>query len=369
MRIAFLNLATDSNWGGGEKWTLYTARGLADRGHSVLVLGRKNSRMVASARSKGLAAGSIPVGIDYSPKSILFCLRAMKHWKTDALIVHHNKDVRTGAVAAKLLRIPVLHRNGFPVLHNTWRHRLTHSLTKRILTNSENIRNQYLSFGWVRFDSVDVVPNGIQPIRSKYNRTSVIEEFGFPDNALICMYAGRFTSTKRVEDILFAANELPADSRWRFLLIGSGSQEERLKNLIEMLQLSDKVHLTGFREDAADLTGCADLVVLPSSEEGMPNQLMEAMIQKVPVAATPVGDVPFLLDNGSAGWLVSVGDIKSWASLFGHLETHSELLHEMGRTGKKHIDTYFSFEAMLNGIEKCLHKLTGTEMEKQTDNE
>ena len=59
----------------------------------------------------------------------------------------------------------------------------------------------------------------------------------------------------------------------------------------------------------------------------MPNALMEAMVQGVPVAATPVGDVPLLLADGQAGWLVSVGDIGAWGELLRRLEAKGYVTH------------------------------------------
>ncbi|MCK4306405.1 MAG: glycosyltransferase, partial [Candidatus Eisenbacteria sp.] len=305
MKITFLNLAAADDWGGGEQWTLRAARGLLQRGHSVNVIGRQGRGMAERARASGLDADSVPVGCDYAPHTVLAIYRLLRRHRPDVLVVHHNKDVRTGGVAANLAGIPVLHRNGFPILRNNPRHRLTYRLTNRILTNSHRIRERYLTYGWIDPDRIDVVPNGIQlsPRTDVEDRSQIRAAWGIGPDNLLAVYAGRLTGIKRVADLLEAFAALGRQSRWRLVVMGRGSEETQLRRRANGDDLRSRIRILGFRSDAALQFHAADLLVLPSSEEGMPNALMEAMAIEVPVAATPVGDVPFLLDQGKAGWL------------------------------------------------------------------
>ncbi len=354
MRIDFLNLAKDEDWGGGEKWTLTAARGLAERGHRVRVIGREGSRLVQRARGGGSSAVGVSAGMDYAPGTILKLAALFQRDRPDVLVVHHNKDVRTGGAAAKMLGVPVVHRNGFPILRDNFRHRLSFRLTDRILTNSERIRARYRSFGWIGADRIDVVPNGIEvPVATEKER-NIWDRWNFDPGALVAVYAGRLTEVKRVGDLLEVWESLDADSRWRLVIIGTGPLEPVLRERVRSRGLGDRVRLTGFQEQSQILIGIADLVVLPSSEEGMPNVLMEAMARGVPVAATPVGDVPFLLGDGSAGWLVPVGDEGAWRKLLEHLEGAPSELKRMGTAGRARIETDFTLSRMMDGIESSL---------------
>ena len=66
----------------------------------------------------------------------------------------------------------------------------------------------------------------------------------------------------------------------------------------------------------------ADLLVLPSYTEGVPRVLVEAMIRATPVLATPVGDVPALLGDGTRGWLTPVGDEERLAGALREMATN-----------------------------------------------
>jgi glycosyltransferase involved in cell wall biosynthesis len=356
VRVLFVNLAADTDWGGGENWTLAAAAGLAQRGHAVRVAGRSGGSMETRARARGLDGASLPVAFDYAPATIAAAMRLLRRDRSEAVVVHHNKDVRTAGLAARLLGIAVVHRNGFPILKNTLRHRATYRIVDRILTNSERIRERYAAYGWIDPGRIDVVPNGIDPPKPMAAaRHAMRMAWGVrtPDD-LLAVYAGRLSGTKRVGDLLEGFAGLPQSSRWRLAVLGAGSRERELRGRAEQPDLRHRVHLLGHFDEAASLLVTADLVVLASSEEGMPNALMEAMAAGVPVAATPVGDVPDLLGDGSAGWLVPVGDPPAWTALLTRLEEDPQARSETAARGKARIEERYSFDAMIDGVERSL---------------
>ncbi len=354
MKIAFLNFARD--FGGGEHWTILTAGGLSEHGHQVLLLGRSGSTYQNRVNQAGLQYMSVPAGPDYNPITILYLLRIFLYFRPDVLIVSHNKDVRNGAVAALFLGIPVLHRNGFPILKDTWRHRLTYALTNRIITNSQRIRDQYADIPWIDPNTIDVVPNGIDPPETIRDKQQVRSNLNLAQDAFIVMFAGRLTTTKHVDDLITAMKLMPETSSVRLAVMGDGPEAESLKQQAANLVTSNRVVFLGYHDDAADKLMAADLVILPSDDEGMPNTLMEAMVRKIPVAATPVGDVPYLLDEGKAGWLFPVGSPEKITELLASLENHQDLLDEMASAGFKQIRDHFSFSDMISGVERSCRR-------------
>ncbi|MFH0883319.1 MAG: glycosyltransferase [bacterium] len=355
MNIAFVNSA--DSWGGGEKWTLRTALELSRRGHKIVLVGREGSLFADRVARSGLLNHTLPFSFDYHPATIPRLMRLFREHRTEVVVVHFNKDVRTAGVAAKLLGIPVVHRNGFPILHNNLRHWITARFIDRILTNSERIRETYSRYGWLRRIPTDVVPNGLEVPASPGKHNPV--RLGFRSKNLVAAYVGRLTTVKRVVDLLNAFAVLPETSPWRLAVLGSGSEESTLRNRVAGdPTLSERVHFHGFVESAAELAGCSDIVLLPSEDEGMPNALMEAMARGVPVAASPVGDVPLLLDHGRAGFLVPLRDPGAWTSLLLELETDSKRRRATGNAGRKRILEQFTLEAMIDGVEACLSSAT-----------
>jgi glycosyltransferase involved in cell wall biosynthesis len=351
VNVLFVNLAAE--WGGGEGWTLRTALGLA-RLHDdrVRLLCRRGSPLAETAHGRGVELEPIPVGVDYSPSTITRIAHSLRRHRDEVVVVHHNKDLRTAGPAALLLGRPVVHRNGYPILRDNLRHRIATGFTTRVLTNSVRIRDRYHSFPWFR-TPVDVVPNGValpEPIPD--TRAELARLAGISPERKLLLYAGRLTGIKRVDLLLEALASLPQASPWNLIVLGEGSQRGALERTRGELGLEERVHFTGFHPDSRELTAGADLVALPSLEEGMPNALMEAMANATPVAASPVGDVPELLDGGRAGWLVPVGDADAWARLL--RETDDETLRATGRAGRERIRDHYRFESMIEGVRGCL---------------
>lgn len=353
MKIVFCNFTLDENWGGGENWTLYTSCGLSGLLHTVHVVGLNNSRLINKAKSCGLTTFSLNSATDYSLKSITRLFLYFRRVLPDVVVVHHNRDVRTAGVAAKLLSIPVVHRNGFPILRNNIRHRFSSQFTDRILTNSSRIKTTYSSFGWIKPHKIDVIPNGITPPGKTESPSNLPRR---APGSFIALYSGRLTGVKRVSDLIEAWASLPSDSSWQLWIMGKGSEESRLRRLVASRKIESRVLFLGYREDSKIISGCADLLLLPSEEEGMPNSLMEAMIRKTAVAATPVGDVTYLLDDGSCGFLFPVGKPDAIADLLKDLEKNPAKLREISIKGFDRVSSCFTMDKMLSGIEESLYK-------------
>jgi len=90
----------------------------------------------------------------------------------------------------------------------------------------------------------------------------------------------------------------------RLTLLGSGPQEEQLKQLAHRLGLDNVVNFAGYQQPPYSYYPGATLFVLPSRHEGMPNALMEALVGNIPVVATPAsGGVKALLEARKDAWL------------------------------------------------------------------
>ncbi len=356
MNIAFLNLQHNKDWGGGEKWTIVSAKGLAEKGHNLTVFGRYNSFMVERAHKLGLGAVPAPAGSDYAPATIWTMAAELKKRKIDVLVAHHNKDARTGGVAAKMLGIPVVFRNGFPIIHDNIRHRLTAKFWDRILTCSQRICDFYEKNRWFGSDVIDVIPNGIEIPEDDSKWTHLRKEWFDEDDILLAVFSGRLTSVKRPLDLLKIWRGLGANSKWRLMFIGTGHLHEELKERVKEPEFSNRVKVIGFKENAHKLITAADLAVLPSTEEAMPNTLMESMVQGVAAASTPVGDIPYLFNQGKAGWILPVGDVDAWVKFLKRLEQNPKEIVEMAEAGKKWIREEFTYDKMIGRIEDSLKR-------------
>lgn len=283
MNICFVN--STNKWGGVKSWTLDVARGLADLGHDILIVGRPGP-FIEKAGEKGLNVLGLNFGPDFNPLRILGFIRLFKARKIDLVIVNVGKDMRTAGIAAKILGIPVVHRVGLAGdMRNTYKVRLLHKWVRpRILVPCEQIKRGLLQeLPYLEPQEITVILTGKEPAPSP--PASVHSPLRF-------ISTSQLNEDKGHKDVLEALAELKKMGyAFEYHILGTGRIEAELKNLTASLDLDDRVTWHGFQKDVRSFLRKADVFLLPSYREGLPNSLLEAMAEGLVCAAREVGGV------------------------------------------------------------------------------
>ncbi|EKD41734.1 MAG: hypothetical protein ACD_73C00554G0001, partial [uncultured bacterium] len=159
-----------------------------------------------------------------------------------------------------------------------------------------------------------VIPNGIdlRLIKSVYDlrqrRTGNDEPF-------IVLTAGRLSPQKSIETLIEGFDEFIKTTKLNALLwiVGDGPEMAKLDSLIKKLNLSDKVVFWGWKrqEELIDFYSKAHVFVLTSVNEGMPNVVLEAMKEGLPILATSVEGIEELVDEGLNGFVIAIKDSRA----------------------------------------------------------
>jgi L-malate glycosyltransferase len=99
----------------------------------------------------------------------------------------------------------------------------------------------------------------------------------------------------------------------RLWLIGDGPLRTELQELTDRLGLSEAVNFFGYRQDAVSILKSADIMVLPSSIEGLPGVILEAFACGVPVIASATGGIPEVVMDGTTGICIKSSSIDEFA--------------------------------------------------------
>ena len=131
----------------------------------------------------------------------------------------------------------------------------------------------------------------------------------------VIVAAGRLASWKGFDDLIRAMKVLEKRRQARLMILGDGALRDELQALINELGLSEAVRLLGYVENPLKYFFRADVFVLSSHVEGLPNVLIEAMM----CGCTPVStDCPTgpreVLQDGRYGYLVPMADPIALAS-------------------------------------------------------
>ena len=136
----------------------------------------------------------------------------------------------------------------------------------------------------------------------------------------VVLFAGRLVPVKGIESLLEAWRKVSADFPGaRLLLLGDGVSRQGLIALAEKLGISGTVRFEGRVDDVPVYLRSADIFVLSSLKEGMPNSLLEAMASGLPSVASRVGGVPDVAEDGRNALLVPPGDAGALAGALARL--------------------------------------------------
>lgn len=181
---------------------------------------------------------------------------------------------------------------------------------------SQEIADKIVSLGAAP-EKVSVVPNGVDCEKFRpLSREEVRAELGLPSDAVIILSVGDCLELKGHHLAVEGMQKVLARYPKAMLVICGGpgrhgrDYTQQIKQTVERLSLGDHVRLVGRRphSELAKWYSAANLFVLCSSREGLPNVLMEALACGTPALGTTVGGIPDILGDERLGALVSRRD-------------------------------------------------------------
>lgn len=147
--------------------------------------------------------------------------------------------------------------------------------------------------------------------------------------------------------------------RAALLLAGEGPARASIVEQAGRLGIASRVILAGYRAEARRLIASADLLVLASIEEGMPNVLLEAMAAGVPQVATRVGGVEEAVEEGVTGFLVPPRDPVLLAQRAIKILEDAALRRRMGEAARDRFAAGFSASRMAREHERLYESVLG----------
>lgn len=143
---------------------------------------------------------------------------------------------------------------------------------------------------------------------------------------------GRLLPQKNQEMLLDAfAAIADAFPEYKLVIYGDGAHRENLEEKVSQLKLENRVSMPGSFKDIHQRIASAELFVMSSNYEGMPNALIEAMCLGLPVISTKVSGATDLIRHGENGLLVDVGDTAGLAQAMQILLSDENMRESFGR--------------------------------------
>ena len=183
-----------------------------------------------------------------------------------------------------------------------------------------------------------------------------------PSPTFRLLSVGRLVAKKGYEDLLAALASLPYGVDWHLTHIGGGPLAETLGADAARRGIADRITWMGKRDQTEVVAAMrdADLFVLPSKiagdgdRDGLPNVLMEAASQKLPLLSTAISAIPEFITDGVHGRLVDAGDPEALAAAIVALRDAPDDRQRMADAAFARLEADFGMDA---GIALLMRKL------------
>jgi glycosyltransferase involved in cell wall biosynthesis len=208
---------------------------------------------------------------------------------------------------------------------------------------------------------VSVIPNGVdcQHYRPMPQlRAAERARLGFADEHVVLGTVGNVRPVKNYPFLLRVMSRLaPTLPNARLLCVGGGSQLEEMKQLAETLGLGDRVVFTGVAKDIRPFVAAMDVFALCSRQEGNPNAVLQAMAMALPVVSVSVGEVPFVIEDGLCGALVTPGDEDAFLSAVSDLAFDPKRRRLIGDIARRRVSQHYSSSQMIESYVALMRAL------------
>ena len=211
-------------------------------------------------------------------------------------------------------------------------------------------------------DKIRYIPNGIDFAR--FEPVPKPNKFlaKYKPKGNIILYAGRLASNKGLEVLVIAASRvLKTYPDTTFVFVGEDEgMKDKLIEQAKKLGIAKNIKFTGhIKSEELFLSAFAacDVFVLPSEYEAFGIVLLEAMACKKPVIGTHVGGVPEAIGEEGAGIVVEYDDPDALAEAIDKLLDDPKLRRSMGALGRKRVKKNFTWESVVDQIEKVYTEL------------
>ena len=357
------------SYGGAERQASLLAKGLHEAGRPVTVicLSEMLEPFGAELEQAGVRLRWIPRRGHYEPGRVLRLAGLLREEKVK--LIHSHLEV---ANIYSYLARPLAGRPGFipsvrtrPVKMRLFESALVGRSLKAADCIHANCQAAARTFAErYRIDPARfrVIHNGAAPFpeTDEQARNSARRDFRIPQDRLVVATLSKDSPDKNVPAFLRLVRSL--SSRFNnlvALVAGQGLDDSYAARERQATAGGAKISFLGLLNDVRPLFAAADIFVLTSIREGLPNVIMEAMVSGLPVVTYAVGGVGELIEDQDSGILVPCGDEEALFNAAHDLLKHADRARSMGRAGRRRMLEHFSVEKMVSRTTALYEEVRG----------
>lgn len=267
------------------------------------------------------------------------------------------------AIICKILRVKIITRsNSSPsgwsknIIKNVF-FRFILKFPEEVIVNSKKFQIEIRDKFNVKTTCI-YNPLDEQNILKKSKEKSKFDFFKNSKNFLKIIFVGRLVDQKDPLTLLKSLNKIKNKIKFKALIMGKGILEQEIKKNITNSKMNKNINVIKFQKNPYKFMYHADVLILTSKYEGLPNVLLEAQVLKKSIISSncPTGPSEILM-NGRAGYLFKVGDYNELSkkieySYINKIETKNKI--KIGSKNLKRFDYNKNLKKYLEIVKKYL---------------
>ena len=357
------------SYGGAERQVSLLAKGLhaAGRPVTVICLSEMLEPFGAELEQAGVRLRWIPRRGHYEPGRVLRLAGLLREEKVK--LIHSHLEV---ANIYSYLARPLAGRPGFipsvrtrPVKMRLFESALVGRSLKAgdcIHANCQAAARTFAERYRIDPARFRVIHNGVAPLpeTDEQARNSARREFHIPQDRLVVATLSKDSPDKNVPAFLRLVRSLSSRfNNLAALVAGQGLDDSYAARERQATAGGAEISFLGPLNDVRPLFAAADIFVLTSIREGLPNVIMEAMVSGLPVVTYAAGGAGELIEDQDSGSLVPCGDEEALFTAAHDLLKHSDRARSMGRAGRRRMLEHFSVEKMVSRTAAMYEEVCG----------
>jgi N-acetyl-alpha-D-glucosaminyl L-malate synthase BshA len=206
-------------------------------------------------------------------------------------------------------------------------------------------------------EDIEVIPNFVDlavycHARAYRDRSALAQ----PDEKIL-LHISNFRPVKRVLDVVRIFERVSREVPSVLLMVGEGPERASAQALARRLGIEERVRFLGRQDHIEELTGIADVFLLPSELESFGLSALEAMASGVPVVGSDAGGLPEVVKHTETGFVLPVGDIEGMAARTIEILKDDEHARELGQAGHRRAASLFGAERVVSQYERFYEKV------------
>lgn len=365
-------LVTHLNPGGAQETVVLLADGLDKLGFDVTVVAAPGGTEEPRLGELGIPVLTVP-GLQrrVSPRADSTAYRQLRRLlrggSFDIVHTHSSKAGVLGRLAARREGVAgILHTShGLPVNPDMSRlekailltaERIAARASHRIVAVSRATAQELVDLKLARPNQLAVISSGIDVDRfRRQDKLEAKRALGLPEDAPVAGWIGRHFEQKRPGDVVSAARSICERVPGAYvLLVGDGPLLEASRKAAEDCE---RVRVLGFRADVEMIYAALDVMYLASAWEGLPRTILEAMAAGAPVVSTDVSGVSEVVEDGTTGFLVDVGDWRTLTDRVARILNDPALAGRMSQAAAAKITREYSAQHTVEATAELYERL------------